>query len=107
MTDLSRILNDGFYLSALGAELAALAKNRGKTTRAISGELRKTLIEQKRWPSDKAGRLALILWLLSSNNRALLDQVRLRHRREKIAPVRDALKLQPKSLFRLNRDGLS
>ena len=106
MTDLTRILNDGFFLSALGDELDVLAKSRSKALRDISGELRKTLIEHKRWPSDKAGRLALILWLLAGRNREIVSNIRLRHKHEKIEPVRDALKPRTKPLFKLKHDGL-
>lgn len=83
MTDLSRVLSDNFFLSPLGDELAELGKNRKKALRNIWGELRKTLPEKRRWPDDRAGRLALIVRLLAANNRDLVTHVQLRHRHKR------------------------
>lgn len=110
MSDLTRILGDNFYLAALRDELDEMTgtrKSRAKSVRAISGRLRRELLDNRKWPSDQAGRLALLLWLLDGRNAEILDIVRLRHRHEKNTVITDALKPQPKPLFRLNHDGLS
>ena len=86
---IDRILGDNFYLAALRAELGEIAgsrKERTKSVRAISGRLRQELLDNKRWPADQAGRLALLLWLLDGRNAEILQFVKLRHRHEPPMP---------------------
>jgi hypothetical protein len=82
-----RIIADGFYLPALPGELEQLTKypkDAAATKRKLEGCLRVALQTQKRWPSDSAGRIALVLWLMSRTNRDAVKGVRLYHQHEKI-----------------------
>jgi hypothetical protein len=90
-----RIVSDGFYLPSLLEELHELTKypkDAAATRRELEGRLRATLQTKKLWPSDKAGRCALVLWLMGQTNREAVRGVRLRHAHETVTPFGQAPK---------------
>lgn len=78
VADAARILNSGFFLGDLQAELELLRKS--KTARAeIESYLRAAFVANTQWPSDPAGRASLVLWLLDNEWPA----IRFRHPHER------------------------
>lgn len=84
---IERILSDGFFLGDLPTEIENITKRpavAAENRAALEAALRNVLRTQRRWPTDKAGRIALTLWLTLSKNRAILRETRLHHPHEKI-----------------------
>ena len=92
---IERILSDGFFLGDLPAEIEALTKRpsiAAANRAALEAALRNAIRTQRRWPADKAGRIALTLWLTLGKNRAILTETRLHWPHEKIKRTGEAFK---------------
>jgi predicted nucleic acid-binding Zn ribbon protein len=75
LADAARILNPNFYLGDLRAELESV-RNSKSARREIESALRASLIGGVLWPSEPAGRAALVLWLLDNE----WPSIRFQHR---------------------------